>query len=139
MSAVENLNDLIVWATDGGNVCEFLDEVLDLIHNKFGKFVTIEEIAKERNWQFEGHAGYICYLCSPITVLPDIETREDEDDALMAYKYKPDTPLTEFEIDFCSEAYGEFIDRVIEDLKEIKRENDLKNGDAKLEEIIRQL
>lgn len=126
MSEVENLNDLIVWATDGGNVCEFLDEVLDLLHNKFGKFVTIEEIAKERNWQFEGHARYIYVLCSPITVLPDIETREDEDYALRAYKYKPDTPPTELELDLCSEAYGDFIDIIIEGFKEIKRENDLK-------------
>ena len=139
MSEVESLDDLQVWAADGENMCTFLDDVLDILHSNPNKFVTIKEIAKKRNWQFKEYAGWVLLLCFPINNLPEIEMREDEDYAMWAFKYDPNTHPTDRDIDFWCEIYGESIDKVIDDFKEIKRETDLKKSDELLEETLRQL
>ena len=97
ISKAVSLDEIEERGTKEESVWEFLEVVKwrILVKNP-DKFVTIKEIAKTLNWKFEGYAKILHFLCLPLSLSPDIkiEEREDEDDSLVAYKYKPDAQVT---------------------------------------------
>lgn len=97
ISKAVSLDEIEEWGTREENVWEFLERVKwGILVNNPEKFVTIKEIATTLKWEFEGYAKILHFLCLPLCLSPDmkIEEREGEDHSLVAYKYKPDAPVT---------------------------------------------
>jgi hypothetical protein len=145
MSEVETLDDLYDWVEDE-YASDFLDAVLNILHDRPNVWITIRDIAAILNKQFvETYAKQMALLLFPIRVLPEIESKEDEDYALWAFKYNPDAEKefkkTSFERlwDIIEEAYAEQIDDSIDYFKGEKQEKKLKSLDDRLETAERQL
>lgn len=96
ISGAVNLDAIEEWGTKEENVWEFLEKVKwDILVANPNKFVTIKEIAKTLNWQFEGDTTVLHFLCLPLYFSPEIkiEEQENEEHSLVAYKYIPDAQV----------------------------------------------
>ncbi len=96
ISGAVNLDAVEEGGTKEENVWEFLEKVKwDILVTNPNKFVTIKEIAKTLNWQFEGDATVLHFLCLPLCFSSEIkiEEQEDKDHLKVAYKYNPDAPV----------------------------------------------
>ncbi|HUV02131.1 MAG TPA: hypothetical protein VMW67_01565 [Desulfobacteria bacterium] len=152
MSEVETLEDLYNWIEDE-YVSDFLGAVMNILHDRPNVWVTIRDIAAILNKQFvETYAKQMTLLLFPIRFLPEIESKEDEDDALWRFKYNPDTEkefkktgferLSDRQIskwDIIEKAYAKTIDDNIGYFKGEKQEKNLKSGDDQLEAARSQL
>jgi len=152
MSEVKNLDDFYDWVEDE-YASDFLGVVLNILRERPNVWVTIRDIAASLNKQFvETFAEEMTLLLFPICFLPGIERREDEDDALWAFKYNPDAEKefkkTGFERlayrqishwDLIEEAYAESIDDNIDYFKGEKREKKLKKRDELIDKLEKQL
>jgi len=152
MSEVETLDELYDWVEDE-YAADFLGSVLNIPRERPNVWITIRDIAAILNKRFvETYAKQMALLLFPIRFLPEIESKEDEDYALWAFKYNPDAEkefkktgferLTDRQIsrwDIIEEAYAESIDDNIDYFKGEKREKKLKSGDDRLEAARSQL
>ncbi len=152
MSEVENLDDFFDWVEDE-YAFDFLDAVLNILRDRPTVWITIRDIAAILNKQFvETYAKQMALLLFPIRFLPEIESKEDEDDALWAFKYNPDAEkefkktgferLTDRQIshwDLIEEAYAESIDDNIDYFKGEKKEKKLKKRDELIDKLEKQL
>lgn len=125
MFEIESYEELEQWASIEENVWGFLEKVKwDILANNPNKFVRIRDIAENLNWQFEGYAEGMHSICLPLSLSPEIEIeeRENEDPSLVAYKYKPYTQVDEFTRLNRQESYHSFIKNVVE--QAVKYENE---------------
>jgi hypothetical protein len=76
-------------------------------------------------------------LCLPFSFLVDIEKWEDDDRALWAYKYKPDTQVDMLSKKFSQESYESMITEVREFFIKLELEAERRRVDALLEEFER--
>lgn len=124
-----NLDEVYEWATSEENVWKFLENVKwDILVNTPNKFITINEIAKKLNWQFEEHALEMSILCLPLSLSPEIEIeeieiehRKDEEYSSEAYKYKPDIKKEGNRLSR-QKSYQSFIINVVEQGKQYEKE-----------------
>ena len=117
ISKAVSLGEIEERGTKEESVWEFLEVVKGgILVNNPDKFVTIKEIANTVNWEFEGYAKILHFLCLPLSLSPDIkiEEREDEDHSLVAYKYKPDAQFA-IQKQESYRTYSSFIRRVEEE------------------------
>lgn len=124
MAEVMNLDEVYEWATSEENVWKFLENVKwNILVNTPNKFVTINEIAKKLNWQFEEHAPEMSILCLPLSLSPEIEIehRKDEEYSLEAYKYKQDIEKEGNRLSR-QKSYQSFIINVVEQGKQYEKE-----------------
>jgi len=160
ISKAVSLDEVEEWGTREENVWEFLESVKwDILVNNPDKFVAIKEIAKTLNWQFEGYAKFLHFLCLPLNLSPDIkiEEREDENHSLVAYKYKPDAKGTiQKQESYCTyrsfismveqeamnwwdiytvKGYYSCIKKVVEFFKEVKRNKENEKRDKIYDKI----
>ncbi|GEM_PF-4510774 len=130
MSEVDTLDDLYDWVEDE-YAFDFLDAVLNILRDRPNVWVTIRDIAAILNKQFvETYTEQMTLLMFPIRFLPEIESKEDEDYALLwAFKYNQDAEK-EFKkktgfvrlLDIVTEAYAKAVDDNIDYFKGEKQE-----------------
>jgi len=152
MSEVETLDELYDWVEDE-YAADFLGSVLNILRERPNVWITIRDIAAILNKQFvETYAKQMALLIFPIRFLPEIESKEDEDYALWAFKYNQDAEkefkktgferLTDRQIsrwDIIEEAYAESIDDNIDYFKGEKQEKKLKKRDELIDKLEKQL